>query len=202
MALKLDCDPCCYSDVFLCLFVFVLAPAFECPEDDVDLEALVNDMNASLESLYASCSMQSETVPLLQSSPQARSQQPAGPRPFHPLASPRQKLQRSQPVHILAVRCGPEASWGERICGRNEASVVPTCNWGPCLSLPAGSGGLNMVPGLVPIMLREDLFDTRKCQTQDFLKCALRGSCEIVRTASGWQQVKANTQTPLGWLGC
>lgn len=70
----------------------------------MDLEALVNDMNASLESLYASCSMQSETVPLLQSSPQARSQQPAGPRPFHPLASPRQKLQRSQPVHILAVR--------------------------------------------------------------------------------------------------
>ncbi|XP_054982352.1 growth factor receptor-bound protein 10 isoform X3 [Sorex araneus] len=73
------------------------------PEDDVDLEALVNDMNASLESLYSACSMQSETVPLLHS-PQARSQLPAGARPFHSLVSPRPKVQRSQPMHILAVR--------------------------------------------------------------------------------------------------
>lgn len=46
--------------------------------------------------------MQSETVPLLESSQQASSE-PAGPR-SPPQASPRQKVQRSQPVHILAAR--------------------------------------------------------------------------------------------------
>ncbi|CAK7308263.1 growth factor receptor-bound protein 10 isoform X1 [Vulpes vulpes] len=66
-------------------------------EDDVDLEALVNDVNASLESLYPACSMQSETVPLLQNGQHARSQPPpAAPRP--------PPAQRSQPVHIVAVR--------------------------------------------------------------------------------------------------
>ncbi|KAF7653329.1 hypothetical protein LDENG_00084750, partial [Lucifuga dentata] len=44
-------------------------------EDDVDLEALVNDMNSSLESLYSTCSDSSKTG-----------------------------LKRSQPMHILAVR--------------------------------------------------------------------------------------------------
>uniref|UniRef100_A0AAY5L6G4 Growth factor receptor-bound protein 10a n=1 Tax=Esox lucius TaxID=8010 RepID=A0AAY5L6G4_ESOLU len=34
-------------------------------DDDVDLEALVNDMNSSLESLYSSCSIHTETTPLL-----------------------------------------------------------------------------------------------------------------------------------------
>uniref|UniRef100_A0A2K5QMR3 Growth factor receptor bound protein 10 n=1 Tax=Cebus imitator TaxID=2715852 RepID=A0A2K5QMR3_CEBIM len=68
-------------------------------EDDVDLEALVNDMNASLES------MQSDTVPLLQNGQHARSQPRAsGTRSVQPQASPRQRVQRSQPVHILAVR--------------------------------------------------------------------------------------------------
>uniref|UniRef100_A0A7N8XPH5 Growth factor receptor-bound protein 10b n=1 Tax=Mastacembelus armatus TaxID=205130 RepID=A0A7N8XPH5_9TELE len=46
-------------------------------EDDVDLEALVNDMNSSLESLYSTCS-------------------------GHHL--PQTGLRRSQPMHILAVR--------------------------------------------------------------------------------------------------
>uniref|UniRef100_A0A5F5PMG0 Growth factor receptor bound protein 10 n=2 Tax=Equus TaxID=9789 RepID=A0A5F5PMG0_HORSE len=74
-------------------------------EDDVDLEALVNDMNASLESLYSACSMQSETVPLLENGQHARSQPtPSGTRSLQPQVSPRQKVQRSQPVHILAVR--------------------------------------------------------------------------------------------------
>ncbi|XP_011802918.1 PREDICTED: growth factor receptor-bound protein 10 isoform X1 [Colobus angolensis palliatus] len=74
-------------------------------EDDVDLEALVNDMNASLESLYSACSMQSDTVPLLQNGQHARSQPRAsGPRSVQPQVSPRQRVQRSQPVHILAVR--------------------------------------------------------------------------------------------------
>nr|XP_021559398.1 growth factor receptor-bound protein 10 [Neomonachus schauinslandi] len=66
-------------------------------EDDVDLEALVNDVNASLESLYPARSMQSETVPLLQNGQHARGQPPAsGTRSL--------QAQRSQPVHILAVR--------------------------------------------------------------------------------------------------
>uniref|UniRef100_A0A2I3HUT7 Growth factor receptor bound protein 10 n=3 Tax=Hominoidea TaxID=314295 RepID=A0A2I3HUT7_NOMLE len=75
-------------------------------EDDVDLEALVNDMNASLESLYSACSMQSDTVPLLQNGQHARSQPRASgpPRSVQPQVSPRQRVQRSQPVHILAVR--------------------------------------------------------------------------------------------------
>jgi hypothetical protein len=81
------------------------------PEDDVDLETLVNDMNASLESLYSACNMQSDTVPLLQNGqhpqhPQHPRSQPtaSGPRPLQPQVSPRQRVQRSQPVHILAVR--------------------------------------------------------------------------------------------------
>ncbi|XP_040311008.1 growth factor receptor-bound protein 10-like isoform X2 [Herpailurus yagouaroundi] len=74
-------------------------------EDDVDLEALVNDVSASLESLYPACSMQSETVPLLQNGQHARSQPPpSGTRSLQPQASPRLQVQRSQPVHILAVR--------------------------------------------------------------------------------------------------
>uniref|UniRef100_A0A2K5EJJ6 SH2 domain-containing protein n=1 Tax=Aotus nancymaae TaxID=37293 RepID=A0A2K5EJJ6_AOTNA len=68
-------------------------------EDDVDLEALVSDMNASLES------MQLDTVPLLQNGQHARSQPRAsGTWSVQPQASPRQGVQRSQPVYILAVR--------------------------------------------------------------------------------------------------
>ncbi|VTJ84991.1 Hypothetical predicted protein [Marmota monax] len=80
-------------------------PQSACAEDDVDLEVLVSDMNASLESLYSACNMQSDTVPLLQNGQHARSQPPASAsKPAQPQASPRQKVQRSQPVHILAVR--------------------------------------------------------------------------------------------------
>uniref|UniRef100_A0A8C8YKB2 Growth factor receptor bound protein 10 n=1 Tax=Prolemur simus TaxID=1328070 RepID=A0A8C8YKB2_PROSS len=72
--------------------------------DDVDLEALMNDMNTSLESLYSACSMQSDTVPLLQNGQHPRSQpRTPGPQP-QPQPSPRQRVQRSQPVHITAVR--------------------------------------------------------------------------------------------------
>ncbi|XP_051720852.1 growth factor receptor-bound protein 10 isoform X1 [Ctenopharyngodon idella] len=70
-------------------------------EDDVDLEALVNDMNSSFESLYTSCSVQTESTPLLLNG------QPHRPTAYHTHAqatSPHQRLQRSQPMHILAVR--------------------------------------------------------------------------------------------------
>ncbi|XP_074054390.1 growth factor receptor-bound protein 10 isoform X1 [Macrotis lagotis] len=74
-------------------------------DDDVDLEALVNDMNSSFESLYSTCSMQSETAPLLQNGQHSRSQLPtSGTSALQPQGSPKQKVQRSQPMHILAVR--------------------------------------------------------------------------------------------------
>ncbi|XP_029782074.1 growth factor receptor-bound protein 10 isoform X4 [Suricata suricatta] len=73
-------------------------------EDDVDLEALVNDVSASLESLYPACGMQSDTAPLLQNGQHARGQPPSGARSPQPRAAPRPQVQRSQPVHILAVR--------------------------------------------------------------------------------------------------
>ncbi|XP_019508557.1 PREDICTED: growth factor receptor-bound protein 10 [Hipposideros armiger] len=74
-------------------------------EDDVDLETLMDDMNTSLESLYPSCSMQSDTVPLCQNGQHTRSQPPpSGTKSLQPQLSPWQKVQRSQPVHILAVR--------------------------------------------------------------------------------------------------
>lgn len=74
-------------------------------EDDVDLETLMNDMSTSLESLYPACSMQSDTVPLCQNGQHPRSQPPpSGTRSQPPQASPWQKVQRSQPMHILAVR--------------------------------------------------------------------------------------------------
>ncbi|KAL0172793.1 hypothetical protein M9458_033104, partial [Cirrhinus mrigala] len=69
--------------------------------DDVDLEALVNDMNSSFESLYnTSCSVQTESTPLLHNG------QPHRPAAYHSLpqpTSPHQRLRRSQPMHILAV---------------------------------------------------------------------------------------------------
>ncbi len=71
------------------------------PEDDVDLEALVNDMNSSFESLYTSCTVQTESTPLLHNGQPHRSatfQTQAQP------TSPHQRLHRSQPMHILAVR--------------------------------------------------------------------------------------------------
>ncbi|XP_043827051.1 growth factor receptor-bound protein 10 isoform X1 [Dromiciops gliroides] len=74
-------------------------------DDDVDLEALVNDMNSSFESLYSTCSMQSETAPLLQNGQHNRSQLPtSGTSALQQQVSPKQKVQRSQPMHILAVR--------------------------------------------------------------------------------------------------
>ncbi|KAG8510593.1 Growth factor receptor-bound protein 10 [Galemys pyrenaicus] len=93
-------------------------------EDDVDLEALVNDMNASLESLYSACSMQSETAPRLQNGPHTRSQPPSGARPLQPQVSPRQKVQRSQPMHILAVRCDLEPPRASGDCRRDGLSQL------------------------------------------------------------------------------
>ncbi|XP_037532332.1 growth factor receptor-bound protein 10 [Nematolebias whitei] len=92
-------------------------------EDDVDLEALVNDMNSSLESVYSSGSgPQTESTPLLHNGQNSCSHhhhtQSNQPRQLHtaqvspeppPSSSPTAEpphtgLRRSQPMHILAVR--------------------------------------------------------------------------------------------------
>uniref|UniRef100_A0A3P9IY96 Growth factor receptor-bound protein 10b n=1 Tax=Oryzias latipes TaxID=8090 RepID=A0A3P9IY96_ORYLA len=139
-------------------------------EDDVDLEALVNDMNSSLESLYSSCSgPQTESTPLLhngQSSSshhhhhhhhiqhnQARQlQQPqvlSHTSPELPSSSslsadlPRTSLRRSQPMHILAVRRLQEEELQLR-----TSSLPAIPNPFPELCSPASSPVLS--PGSLP----------------------------------------------------
>ncbi|XP_069768308.1 growth factor receptor-bound protein 10 isoform X2 [Narcine bancroftii] len=73
-------------------------------DDDVDLEALVNDMNSSFDSLYSVCCNQSETLPLIQNDQPACNQLSSSGTNSPQPTSPRQKLLRSQPMHILAVR--------------------------------------------------------------------------------------------------
>ncbi|XP_055479881.1 growth factor receptor-bound protein 10 isoform X1 [Psammomys obesus] len=77
------------------------------PEHGFGLQLLMNDINSSLESLNSACNMQSDTdtVPLLQNGQHASSQPAASSsRGLQPQASPKQKVQRSQPVHILPIR--------------------------------------------------------------------------------------------------
>ncbi|XP_026640767.1 growth factor receptor-bound protein 10 isoform X5 [Microtus oregoni] len=81
------------------------------PEHGFGLQLLMNDINSSLESLNSACNMQSDTdtVPLLQNGQHASNQPAASSsRSLQPQASPRQKVQRSQPVHILPIR------WAQR----------------------------------------------------------------------------------------
>ncbi|XP_052642944.1 growth factor receptor-bound protein 10 [Harpia harpyja] len=112
-------------------------------DDDVDLEALVNDMNSSFESLYSTCSMQSETTPLLQNGQLNRSQLPSsGSGGLQPM-SPRQKVQRSQPVRIMAVRRLQEE---EQQFRTSSLPAIP--NPFPELCSPASSPVL--APGSLP----------------------------------------------------
>ncbi|XP_035279258.1 growth factor receptor-bound protein 10 isoform X2 [Anguilla rostrata] len=114
-------------------------------EDDVDLEALVNDMNSSFESLYSACSVQSESAPLLQN---GQVQRPSAAAPLPP-TSPRQQVKRSQPMHILAVRRLQEEQQQLR-----TSSLPAIPNPFPELCSPANSPVLN--PGSLP-----------KCQPSD-----------------------------------
>ncbi|XP_030352415.1 growth factor receptor-bound protein 10 isoform X2 [Strigops habroptila] len=112
-------------------------------DDDVDLEALVNDMNSSFESLYSTCSMQSETTPLLHNGQLSRSQLPSsGSGVLQPM-SPRQKVQRSQPVRIMAVRRLQEE---EQQFRTSSLPAIP--NPFPELCSPASSPVL--APGSLP----------------------------------------------------
>uniref|UniRef100_A0A6Q2WVS4 Growth factor receptor-bound protein 10b n=1 Tax=Esox lucius TaxID=8010 RepID=A0A6Q2WVS4_ESOLU len=126
-------------------------------EDDVDLEALVNDMNSSFESLYSTCSsVHSESVPLLQHNGQVHvhrdqhrcaTQAPqthASPSEAQlSPASPKQRLRRSQPMHILAVRRLQEEELQLR-----TSSLPAIPNPFPELCSPANSPVLN--PGSLP----------------------------------------------------
>ncbi|OXB60565.1 hypothetical protein ASZ78_017011, partial [Callipepla squamata] len=112
-------------------------------DDDVDLEALVNDMNSSFESLYSACNMQSETTPLLQNGQLNRSPLPtSGSSALQP-TSPRQKVQRSQPVRIMAVRRLQEE---EQQFRTSSLPAIP--NPFPELCSPASSPVL--APGSLP----------------------------------------------------
>ncbi|XP_038616085.1 growth factor receptor-bound protein 10 isoform X2 [Tachyglossus aculeatus] len=112
-------------------------------DDDVDLEALVNDMNSSLESLYSACSRQSETAPLLQNGQHGRGQLVTAGFTSLQQVSPRQKVQRSQPMHILAVRRLQEEDQQFR-----TSSLPAIPNPFPELCSPANSPVLT--PGSLP----------------------------------------------------
>ncbi|KAM6968164.1 growth factor receptor-bound protein 10 [Aplochiton taeniatus] len=133
-------------------------------EDDVDLEALVNDMNSSLESLYPMCNSRSlDTAPLLHNGQTTgthlqhhQQQQPArqaqhahtlggqAPEPSAPQAiSSRYSLRRSQPMHILAVRRLQEE---EQQLRTSSLPAIP--NPFPELCSPASSPVLS--PGSLP----------------------------------------------------
>ncbi|XP_054237647.1 growth factor receptor-bound protein 10 isoform X2 [Indicator indicator] len=100
-------------------------------------------MNSSFESLYSTCSMQSETTPLLQNGQLNRSQLPAsGAGALQPM-SPRQKVQRSQPVRIMAVRRLQEE---EQQFRTSSLPAIP--NPFPELCSPASSPVL--APGSLP----------------------------------------------------
>ncbi|KAG8572374.1 hypothetical protein GDO81_012031 [Engystomops pustulosus] len=81
-----------------CFFTSLLS------DDDVDLEALVNDMNSSLDSLYSACSTVSESVPLLKNGQLNQSPLSNSGTNTLPSMPQKQKMQRSQPMQIQAVR--------------------------------------------------------------------------------------------------
>ncbi|XP_051922400.1 growth factor receptor-bound protein 10-like isoform X2 [Hippocampus zosterae] len=138
-------------------------------EDDVDLEALVNDMNSSLESLYSTCSGQQTDSTLLLPNGQtsASSQQHhnhhrpsthhthvrqghhvlnhSSPEPATSTSAdlPQTSLRRSQPMHILAVRRLHEEQQQLR-----TSSLPAIPNPFPELCSPANSPVLS--PGSLP----------------------------------------------------
>ncbi|XP_041759350.1 growth factor receptor-bound protein 10 [Coregonus clupeaformis] len=113
-------------------------------QDDVDLEALVNDMNSSLESLYSSCNTHTETAPLLHNShvhtlhhghaPHGRGPRPQRPTPPLPHSCTQERLCRSQPVHINAFRRLQEE---QQQC--RPSSLPAIINPFPELCTPTGS---------------------------------------------------------------
>ncbi|XP_036848862.1 growth factor receptor-bound protein 10 isoform X3 [Manis javanica] len=150
-------------------------------EDDVDLEALVSDMNASLESPYSACSMQSETAPLLQNGPHARSQPPSsGTRSLKPQVSPKQKVQRSQPMHILAVRC--LLNKDDRVFGENAWRLQEEDQQFRTSSLPAIPNPFPELcgPGSPPVLTRSSLSPSQAAAKQDVKVFSEDGTSKVV----------------------
>ncbi|XP_030644622.1 growth factor receptor-bound protein 10 [Chanos chanos] len=124
-------------------------------DDDVDLEALVNDMDSlsSYESIYSTCGTQySDSAPLLHNGHGLhgnRSAAPPSQRPSSvrvaPPHSPAQRVRRSQPVHILAVRRLQEEQQQQQL---RPASLPAIPNPFPELCSPSGSPVLT--PGSLP----------------------------------------------------
>uniref|UniRef100_A0A672R492 Growth factor receptor-bound protein 10-like n=1 Tax=Sinocyclocheilus grahami TaxID=75366 RepID=A0A672R492_SINGR len=117
-------------------------------EDDVDLEALVNDMASlsSYESIYATCGTQhSDSAPLLHctdgSGLHGNRAAPLPRAPSNKVAA--HKLRRSQPMHIHAVRRLQEEELQVR-----PASLPAIPNPFPELCSPSGSPVLS--PGSLP----------------------------------------------------
>ncbi|XP_026041728.1 growth factor receptor-bound protein 10 isoform X1 [Astatotilapia calliptera] len=134
-------------------------------EDDVDLEALVNEMDSSLESLYSCSGPQTESTPLLHNGQTSTSHshhhqahqhnQPRQGQHSHGIShispeppssssdSPQTGLRRSQPMHINAVRRLQEQ---EQQLRTSSLPAIP--NPFPELCSPASSPVLS--PGSLP----------------------------------------------------
>ncbi|KAF7708025.1 growth factor receptor-bound protein 10 isoform X2 [Silurus meridionalis] len=138
-------------------------------EDDVDLEALVNDMNSSFESLYHSgSSVQCESVPLLHNGQHTHAHTHAHVH-AQPIA-PHQRLRRSQPMHILAVRRLQEE---EQQFRTSSLPAIP--NPFPELCSPASSP--TACPGSLPPCQAADIHIV-KIFSED-------GMCKVVEIPSG-----------------
>ncbi|XP_066483151.1 growth factor receptor-bound protein 10 [Tiliqua scincoides] len=134
-------------------------------DDDVDLEALVNDMNSSFESLYSTYNVHSESTPLLQNGQLNRSQLPASGTNLLQPVSPRQKVQRSQPVRIMAVRRLQEE---EQQFRTSSLPAIP--NPFPELCSPTSSPVL--APGSLP--------QSQPANKQDVKVFSEDGTCKVV----------------------
>ncbi|XP_075068737.1 growth factor receptor-bound protein 10 isoform X3 [Mixophyes fleayi] len=124
------------------------------PDDDVDLEALVNNMNSSLDSLYSTCSRVSESVPLIKNGQLNRSKLSNSGTNTLPSMPQRQKMQRSQPMQIQAVRRLQEEQ-------PRTSSLPAIPNPFPELCTPAGS------PVLAPGSLPQNQPVGKKCDAGD-----------------------------------
>uniref|UniRef100_A0AAX7TTK8 Growth factor receptor-bound protein 10b n=1 Tax=Astatotilapia calliptera TaxID=8154 RepID=A0AAX7TTK8_ASTCA len=133
---------CCYftgAHVRLMLTHRFVLPYLCLLEDDVDLEALVNEMDSSLESLYSCSGPQTESTPLLHNGQTSTSHKP----PSSSSDSPQTGLRRSQPMHINAVRRLQEQ---EQQLRTSSLPAIP--NPFPELCSPASSPVLS--PGSLP----------------------------------------------------
>ncbi|XP_070583857.1 growth factor receptor-bound protein 10 isoform X2 [Erythrolamprus reginae] len=130
-------------------------------DDDVDLEALVNNMNSSFESLCSTFCMNSESTPLL---PNGSKLLASGTSSLHPV-SPRQKIQRSQPVRIMAVRRLQEE---EQQFRTSSLPAIP--NPFPELCSPTNS----------PVLASGSLPQSQPMNKQDIKVFSEDGTCKVV----------------------